>query len=127
MIDRKKASSRFRSSTKMNSSASIERLRAQLVALEAESAASDFPVYEGVVFKKLVVDSGQAKVYRAEFDGQDVAVKVFHVVGAALKAFRSEIKSLLYGTRVLFFCLLFCIISLISAVERRITRTCCAW
>jgi hypothetical protein len=51
----------------MNSSASIERLRAQLTALEAESAASVFPVYNGVVFKKLLADSGQAKVYRATF------------------------------------------------------------
>jgi hypothetical protein len=44
-----------------DSSASIERLRAQLAALEAESAASVFPVYDGVVFKKLLVDSGRQK------------------------------------------------------------------
>jgi hypothetical protein len=74
---------------------SIEQLEAQLAALKAESAASVFPVYDGVVFKKLLADSGQAKVYRAEFDGEDVAAKVFHVDGAALKSFRSEIKSLL--------------------------------
>jgi hypothetical protein len=79
----------------MTSSAAIERLRAQLAALEAESAASVFPVYDGVVVKKLLADSGQAKVYRAEFERQDVAAKVFHVDGAALKSFRSEIASLL--------------------------------
>jgi hypothetical protein len=79
----------------MDSSASIERLRAQLAALEAESGASVFPVYDGVSFKKLLADSGQAKVYRAEFEHLDVAAKVFHVDGAALKSFRSEIASLL--------------------------------
>jgi hypothetical protein len=79
----------------MSSSASIEQLEAQLAALKAGSAASAFPVYDGVVFKKLLADSGQAKVYRAEFERQDVAAKVFHVDGAALKSFRSEIASLL--------------------------------
>jgi hypothetical protein len=77
------------------SSASIEQLEAQLAALKAGTAASAFPVYDGVTFKKLLADSGQAKVYRAEFERQDVAVKVFHVDGAALKSFRSEIASLL--------------------------------
>jgi hypothetical protein len=81
--------------SKMDSSASIERLRAQLAALEAGSTASAFPAYDGVVFKKLLADSGQAKVYRAEFERQDVAAKVFHVDGAALKSFRSEIASLM--------------------------------
>jgi hypothetical protein len=85
----------------MNSAASIERLRAQLAALEAESAAPSFPVYDGVTFKSLLADSGQAKVYRAVFEGQEVAAKVFHVDGSALKSFRSEIASLLYGTSVL--------------------------
>jgi hypothetical protein len=79
----------------MDSSASIERLQAQLDALKAGAATSAFPVYDGVVFKKLLADSGQAKVYRAEFERQDVAAKVFHVDGAALKSFRSEIASLL--------------------------------
>jgi hypothetical protein len=79
----------------MGSNSSSEQLRPELVALKAESAASVFPVYDGVVFKKLLADSGQAKVYRAKFDGHDVAAKVFHVDGAALKSFRSEIASLL--------------------------------
>jgi hypothetical protein len=79
----------------MDSSASIERLQAQLDALKAGSAASGFPVYDGVVFKKLLADSGQAKVYRAEFEHVDVAAKVFHVDASAVKSFRSEIASLL--------------------------------
>jgi hypothetical protein len=79
----------------MDSGASIERLQAQLDALKAGSAASVFPVYDGVTFKKLLADSGQAKVFRAEFERQEVAAKVFHMDGAALKSFRSEIASLL--------------------------------
>jgi hypothetical protein len=80
-------------SVQMDSAAMIERLQAELAALKAGGAA--FPVYDGVVFKKLLADSGQAKVYLAEFAGKEVAAKVFHMDGAALKSFRSEIASLL--------------------------------
>jgi hypothetical protein len=79
----------------MSSSTEVEELRAELAALRAGGAALGFPVYDGVVFKKLLADSGQAKVFHAEFEHRDVAAKVFHVDASALKSFRSEIASLL--------------------------------
>jgi cell pole-organizing protein PopZ len=60
-------------------------------------ALADAPQFDGVVIRGLVADSGQARVYRAEFRGEEVAAKVFHMSESAVKQYREEVASLLYA------------------------------
>jgi hypothetical protein len=62
----------------------------------ASGGLEDAPRFDGVTIREQVADSGQARVYRAEFRGEDVAAKVFHLSESALKQYREEVASLLY-------------------------------
>lgn len=66
------------------------------------STTSDGCPYEGYKYRKLLANSGQARVYAgvSEEDGKSVAIKVFHVddsssLSEALSTYRTELKLLL--------------------------------
>jgi hypothetical protein len=95
--------------------AEMDRMRRELEALRsrgsippatpasigsASDALADAPRFDGVTIRALVADSGQARVYRAEFRGEEVAAKVFHLTESAVKQYREELASLLCVCRV---------------------------
>jgi hypothetical protein len=87
----------------------LERMRMEMEALRSSGqaragaatlASADPVMYDGLEILWQLAHSGQAVVYRAMFQGEEVAAKVFHVSGSALAQFRSEVFSLLYVVRL---------------------------
>jgi fused signal recognition particle receptor len=95
--------------------AEMDRMRRELEALRsrgsippttpasigsASDALADAPRFDGVTMREMVADSGQARAYRAEFRGEEVAARVFHLTESAVKQYREELASLLCVCRV---------------------------